>query len=97
MLATISGAVGHPEMGAFRISTRQARIVGELEDSIQNALGGTGMMSFVQFDRSAIMRKSAGSDKPRMIHLVIGNPLIIQMAIRLVHFQSTLVIEKEAA
>jgi len=39
-------------------------------------------MSFVQFDHSAIMSKAAGRDKPRMIRLVVGNPLIIQMAKR---------------
>src|ERR1700739_695579 len=64
-------------MAAFWSSTQQARTVGELENSIQKALGRTGLMSFVQFDHGTIVRKATGRDKPRMIRLVIGNPLIM--------------------
>src|SRR6266851_4420696 len=66
------------ERRQFGSSTQQARTVGELENSIQKALGRTGPMSFVQFDHGAIVRKATGRDKPRMVRLVIGNPLIMQ-------------------
>jgi len=78
VLAAINDAVGLPEMAEFWSSTQQARTVGELENSIQKALGRTGLMSFVQFDHGAIVRKATGRDKPRMVRLVIGNPLIMQ-------------------
>jgi len=78
ILAAINDAVGHPEMAEFWSSTQQARTVGELENSIQKALGRTGLMSFVQFDHGAIVRKATGRDKPRMVRLVLGNPLIMQ-------------------
>jgi hypothetical protein len=78
VLAAINDAVGHPEMAEFWSSTQQARTVGELENSIQKALGRTGLMSFVQFDHGAIVRKATGRDNPRMVRLVIGNPLIMQ-------------------
>lgn len=78
VLAAINNAVGHPEMAQFWSSTQQARTVSELENSIQKALGRTGLMSFVQFDHGAIVRKAAGRDKPRIVRLVIGNPLIMQ-------------------
>jgi uncharacterized protein (DUF302 family) len=35
-------------------------------------------MSFVQFDHGAIVRRETGSDTPRMVRLVIGNPLIMK-------------------
>src|ERR1700687_5096318 len=35
-------------------------------------------MSFVQFDHGAIVRKETGRETPRMIRLVIGNPLIMK-------------------
>jgi uncharacterized protein (DUF302 family) len=35
-------------------------------------------MSFVQFDHGAVVRKETGSDRPRMVRLVIGNPLIMK-------------------
>jgi uncharacterized protein (DUF302 family) len=78
VLAAINDAVGHPEMAQFWSATQQARTVGELENSIQKALGRTGLMSFVQFDHGAIVRKATGQDKPRMVRLVVGNPLIMQ-------------------
>jgi hypothetical protein len=46
VLAAINAAIGHPEMAEFWSSTQQARTVGELENSIQKALGRTGLMSF---------------------------------------------------
>jgi uncharacterized protein (DUF302 family) len=78
VLSAINDAVGHPDMAQFWNSTQQARTVGELENSIQKALGRTGLMSFVQFDHGTIVRKATGRDKPRMVRLVIGNPLIMQ-------------------
>src|ERR1700747_3005889 len=78
VLATINDAVGHPEMAEFWSSNQQGRNVGGLEYAIQKALGRPGLMSFVQFDHGAIMRKATGRDKPRMVRLVIGNPLIMQ-------------------
>jgi hypothetical protein len=78
VLVAINGAVGLPEMGESWSSTQQAQTVGELEDSIQKALGRTALMSFVQFDHGAIVRKATGCDKLRMVRLVIGNPLIMQ-------------------
>src|SRR5260370_9712563 len=76
--AAINDGVGHPEMAEFWGSTHQARTVGELEKSIQKALGRAGLMSFVQFDHGAIVRKMTGRDRPRMVRLLIGNPLIMQ-------------------
>jgi hypothetical protein len=35
-------------------------------------------MSFVQFDHGTIVRKETGSDTPRMVRLVIGDPLIMK-------------------
>jgi uncharacterized protein (DUF302 family) len=78
VLAAINDAVGHPDMAEFWRSARLARSVGELESTIQKALGNTGLMSFVQFDHGTIVRKETGSDTPRMVRLVIGNPLIMK-------------------
>jgi uncharacterized protein (DUF302 family) len=65
-------------MAEFWNSARQARTIGELESTIQKALGRTGLMSFVQFDHGTIVRKETGSNTPRMVRLVIGNPLIMK-------------------
>jgi Domain of unknown function DUF302 len=78
VLAGINDAVGHPEMAQFWSSTQRGRTVGGLENSIQKALDRTGLMSFVRFDRGATVRNATGRDKPRMVRLGIGNPVIMQ-------------------
>jgi uncharacterized protein (DUF302 family) len=65
-------------MAEFWKSTHRTRTVAELESTIQKVLGRTGLMSFVQFDHGAIVRKETGRETPRMIRLVIGNPLIMK-------------------
>src|ERR1700751_3651077 len=64
ILSAINDAVGHPDMAQFWSSTQRARTVGELEDSIQKALGRTGLMSFMQFDHGASCRKQRAAVTP---------------------------------
>jgi uncharacterized protein (DUF302 family) len=78
VLASINDAIGHPDMAELWRSARLARTVGELETTIRKALGRTGLMSFVQLDHGAIVRKETGRDRPRMVRLLIGNPLIMK-------------------
>ena len=35
-------------------------------------------MLFMQLDHGAVLRKESGSDKPKIIRFIIGNPLIMQ-------------------
>jgi len=78
VLAAINDAIGHPDMAEFWKSAHQTRTAVEQESTIQKALGRTGLMSFVQFDHGAIIRKDTGRDSPRMVRVVMGNPLIMQ-------------------
>src|SRR5207244_9120104 len=41
-------------------------------------MGKTHLMLFLEFDHGAVLRKETGSNKPKMIRLVIGNPLIMK-------------------
>src|SRR5580658_8336094 len=78
VLATIDDALGHPDMADFWRLARQAPTLAELESIVRNALGRTGLMSFVQFDHGAVLRKETGRDKPRMVRVVMGNPIIMK-------------------
>lgn len=64
VLAAINDAIGHPDMAEFWKSAHQTRSAVEQESTIQKALGRTGLMSFVQFDHGAIIRKDTGRDSP---------------------------------
>jgi uncharacterized protein (DUF302 family) len=78
VLAALKAAVGHPDMGEFAKATRGARTFAELEDAVRKGLGKTGLMLFMELDHGAILRKETGRDSPKIVRLVIGNPLIMK-------------------
>jgi uncharacterized protein (DUF302 family) len=41
-------------------------------------MGKTGLMLFLDFDHGAVLRKESGLDKPKIVRLVIGNPLVMK-------------------
>jgi len=77
VVATINAVIGHPDMTEFWSSTQKTRSAAELESTIENAVGKTGLMLFVAFDHGSIISKTAGRES-RIIRLVIGNPLIMK-------------------
>ena len=78
VIAGIKTSIAHPNLAEFLPSTRQAQSVGELESTVHEALGTAGLMLFFEFDHGDIVRKGTGSDTPRIIRLLIGNPLIMK-------------------
>jgi uncharacterized protein (DUF302 family) len=81
VVAALNTAVGHPDMAEFWKSTHRAESDAELQKTIEEGLGPTGLMLFAEFDHGAVVRKGTGRATPRMIRFVIGNPLIMrQMA-----------------
>lgn len=78
ILASLKSAVGRPDMAEFARATKSAPAFAELEDVVRNALGRTDFMMFMEFDLGAILRKETGLDTPRIVRLVIGNPLIMK-------------------
>ncbi len=78
VVAAINGGIGHPDMTELRNSTQKTRSAAELESTIEKALGRTGLMLFAAFDQGAIISKSTGREKSRIIRLLIGNPLIMK-------------------
>ena len=78
VVATLDAAIGHPDMAEFVRSTHEARSFAELKGAVERGLGKTGLMSFMQLDHGAVLRKETGRDAPRIIRFVIGNPLIMK-------------------
>jgi uncharacterized protein (DUF302 family) len=68
----------HPNLAEFLTSMSQTQSVAELESTVQKALGTAGLMLFLEFDHGDIVRKGTGSDTPRIIRLLMGNPLIMK-------------------
>jgi uncharacterized protein (DUF302 family) len=78
VLAALKAAVGHPDMVEFAKAVNGAQTFAELEDSVGRGLGETGLMMFMELDHGAILRKETGLDTPRIVRLLIGNPLIMK-------------------
>jgi hypothetical protein len=78
VLAALKAAVGHPDVAEFARAAKGAQTSTELEDVVRRGLGKTGLMMFMEFDHGAILRKETGLDSPKIVRLVIGNPLIMK-------------------
>jgi uncharacterized protein (DUF302 family) len=78
VLAALKAAVGHPDMAEFAKSAKGARTFADLEDVVRRGLGKTGLMMFMELDHGGILRKETGLDSPKIVRLLIGNPLIMK-------------------
>ena len=81
VVARLAAAIGHPDMNVFNRDVTAAKTYAELEQVIYRAVGAFGLMEFARFDIGEILRKERGTETPRILRFVIGNPLIMkQMA-----------------
>ena len=78
VVAALNAGIGHPDMAEFGRSTREARSFAELRSAVEKGLSKAGLMLFMQLDQGAVVRKETGQDTPRIIRLLIGNPLIMK-------------------
>jgi uncharacterized protein (DUF302 family) len=81
VVSKLGATIGHPDMRAFSRDVTAARTYAELEQVIHKAIGTSGLMEFTRFNIGEILRKESGAETPRILRLVVGNPLIMkQMA-----------------
>ena len=78
VVSAVNASIGHPDMAEFGRSTHEARSFAELKSAVEKGLGKTGLMLFMQLDHGAVLRKETGGDTPRIVRLLIGNPLIMK-------------------
>jgi uncharacterized protein (DUF302 family) len=78
VVAAINAGIGHPDEADFWSLTQKTRSAAEQERTIERAVGKTGLMLFAEFDHGAIINKTTGREKSRIVRFVIGNPLIMK-------------------
>ena len=78
VVPALDASIGHPDMAEFGRSTHEARSFAELKRVVEKGLSEAGLMLFMQLDQGAVMQKETGQDTPRIIRLLIGNPLIMK-------------------
>jgi uncharacterized protein (DUF302 family) len=74
----LTSTIGHPDMNAFHSAVAAARTVADLGEVVQGAIGSSGLMEFVRFDAGEVLRKERGGQGPKIVRLVVGNPLIMK-------------------
>ena len=82
VVAALKSAVGQPDMVEFFRATRAANSFPDLERVVESGLGRTGLMLFAEFDLGDILRRESGSKTPKIIRLVMGNPLIMKEMVK---------------
>ena len=78
VVATLKAGVGRLDLIEFGQAFKSAGNFSELEKVIGRDMGPTGLMLFIELDHGAVLRKETGLDKPKIVRLVIGNPLIMK-------------------
>jgi uncharacterized protein (DUF302 family) len=78
VVASLKAGVGQLDLAAFANSSKSQGTFAELEQVINRDMGKTGLMLFLEFDHGAVIRKETGLEKPKIVRLVIGNPLVMK-------------------
>ena len=78
VVASLKAGVGQLDLAAFANASKSQRTFAELEQVINRNMGKTGLMLFLEFDHGAVVRKETGLEKPKIVRLVIGNPLVMK-------------------
>jgi hypothetical protein len=62
----------------FHGALATASTFAELEGVVRRSLGSSDLMEFFRFDAGYVLRKERGGQGPKVLRLVVGNPLIMK-------------------
>ena len=78
IVTKLTATIGHPDMNAFHKAVAAATTTADLEKVVQGAIGSSDLMEFARFDAGDVLRKERGGHGPKIVRLVVGNPLIMK-------------------
>lgn len=81
VVSSLESQIGRPDMTEFGKNITAALSLSEMEEVIGAAVGVAGLMEFARFDLGEFLRKETGSDRPRAVRFVAGNPLIMKQMV----------------
>jgi uncharacterized protein (DUF302 family) len=84
IIERLTATLGHPDMKAFHTAIATATTLADLEEVVQGAIGSSDLMEFVRFDVGEVLRKERDGQGPKILRLVVGNPLIMKEMVRTV-------------
>jgi uncharacterized protein (DUF302 family) len=84
VLAAVEDAIGRPNMVEFTAKVAGAKTFGEMQSMINESVSAIGLMEFMRLDHGAVLARAGVEGGPKMVRLIMGNPLIMQSMTRLV-------------
>jgi uncharacterized protein (DUF302 family) len=78
VVSALKAGIGQLDLAAFASASKSSGTFSELGEVINRNMGETGLMLFLEFDHGAVVRKETGLAKPKIVRLVIGNPLVMK-------------------
>src|SRR5947209_343108 len=78
VVSALKDAVGRLDLVEFAKASEPAGTFAEWKEVIDRNLGRTGLMLFMELDHGAVLRKETGLARPKIVRLVIGNPLVMK-------------------
>ena len=82
VVAALKAGVGRLDLAAFANVLKSPSTFDELEEVNNREMGKTGLMLFLEFDHGAVVREQTGLEKPKIVRLVIGNPLVMMEMVK---------------
>jgi uncharacterized protein (DUF302 family) len=82
VVAALGSVIGCPNMSEFGKEISAAKTYSEMEQVIQRALGKSGFMEFARQDLGSILRRERSEGTPKMLRIIIGNPLIMKEMVK---------------
>src|SRR6478752_2514765 len=74
----LTATIGRPDIATFHRDVTAVSTLRDLERVVRAAIGPSELMEFARFDAGEILRKERGGAEPKLLRLVVGNPLIMK-------------------
>lgn len=81
VVSELEAVISRPNIAVLLREMADTNTYAELEEVVKNAFGPSGLMEFIRFDIGEVLRKESGTASPKILRVILGNPLIArQMA-----------------
>ena len=84
VVAEVEAAIGRPNMIEFAAKVAGATTFEGLQKVVNESVSEIGLMEFMRLDHGAILAKAGVDGDPKSVRVIMGNPLIMQLMVRLV-------------
>jgi uncharacterized protein (DUF302 family) len=82
IVARIDAQIGHTDSLEFHKKLSAARNEAEMKNIVDPVAQPNGIMELARFDLGDVLRKESGSNRPKILRIVAGNPLIMKEMVK---------------